>query len=158
MGTDHAPLLEHTIDIAAPVERVWDLVRDPVRMPEWSPGVTSVRLRDGFTDVALGAEFTNRNRLDDMQWITHGTIVRLTENHEMAFRIEEAWVTWSFTLEAIGSGTRLTHRRETPEGISEFSLRATEAHFGGQEAFTAVLDEGMRTTLAAIKTAAEQAG
>ncbi len=34
------------IDVEAPVERVWEVLRDVERWPEWAPTVTSVRRRD----------------------------------------------------------------------------------------------------------------
>ena len=52
-------------------------------------------------------------------------------------------------------GTRLTQRREAPEGISELSHELAEAFFGGQEAFTDRQRAGVRETLAAIRDAAE---
>jgi uncharacterized membrane protein len=34
------------IDVEAPVERVWELLREVERWPEWAPTVTSVRRLD----------------------------------------------------------------------------------------------------------------
>jgi hypothetical protein len=41
MGTTHEPLLEDRIEVDAPVSRVWELVGDVCRIPEWSPQVTA---------------------------------------------------------------------------------------------------------------------
>lgn len=155
MTTTHEPLLEERIEIAAPPGEVWALVSDVCRMPEWSPQVTSTRLRAGFDRCALGTEFTNRNRLGELEWTTHGEIVRYDEEAVIAFRIAENWTVWSFHLEPAGSGTLLTQRRETPDGLSDLSRELTEGFLGGQEAFTANLRSGMRETLAAIKATAE---
>lgn len=151
----YEPLLAHSVEIDAPPARVWTLVSDVCRMPEWSPTVVSTRLRQGFDRVESAAQFTNLNRQGDLEWKTHGQIVRFTAERELAFRINENRVIWSFVLEASGGGTRLTQRRETPDGISELSLNLTDAFLGGQEAFTAALRAGMRQTLERIKTAAE---
>jgi uncharacterized protein YndB with AHSA1/START domain len=149
-------VLEDTIAIDAPPARVWELVGDVRRMSEWSPQVDSVRLREGFDHVDLGAEFTNLNHEGDMTWKTHGEVVRWEPGHAIAFRITENWVVWSFHIEPLADlRTRLTQRRDTPDGISDFSLRATESYLGGQEAFTAILRAGMRLTLERIKAAAE---
>lgn len=158
MSTSRAsePLLEHSIEIDAPPARVWRLVSDVCRMPEWSPQVSSTRLRRGYDEVKLGTQFTNLNREGELEWTTHGEIVRFAAERELAFRIEENWVIWSFQLEPTSQGrTRLTQRRETPEGISELSLELTDAFLGGQEAFTETLREGMRQTLERIQAAAE---
>ena len=98
MTATYEPLLEDSIEIGADAQRVWALVSDVRRMAEWSPQVTSTRLRDSFEEVALGAEFTNRNHLGELEWTTHGRIVRFEPERVIAFRIEENWVVWSFTL------------------------------------------------------------
>lgn len=147
--------LEDSIEIDASPAEVWSLIGDVCRIPEWSPQVTSTRLRSGFAESAVGAEFTNRNEQGELVWTTHGEIVRFVPERELAFRIAENWVIWSFTLEALGDGTRLTNRRETPDGISDLSAEWTDAYLGGQETFTASMRAGVRATLENIKAAAE---
>ena len=151
---DYEAVLEQSIDIDAPPAHVWDLVHDVTRMPEWSPQVVSTRLRNGFDEVALGAEFTNLNKQGEMEWVTHGEVVCFEPERELAFRIQENWVVWSFRLDPTDSGTRLTQRRDTPEGISDLSLELTDGFLGGQEAFTETLRAGMRQTLERIRDAA----
>ncbi|MCW2833511.1 MAG: hypothetical protein JWN68_1464 [Nocardioides sp.] len=148
-------VLEQTIDIAAPVHDVWELVSDVRRMPDWSPQVTSTRLRSGFETCALGAQFTNRNVHGELEWTTHAEIVRFEPEHELAFRVEENWAVWSFRLDPTDDGTRLTQRREVPDGISDLSHELTDGFMGGQDAFSESLLAGMGETLARIKTAAE---
>lgn len=150
------PLLERSIEIEAPPAQVWALVSDVCRMPEWSPQVVSTRLRTGFARCELGTQFTNLNRHGELEWTTHGEIVRFDEGTELAFRVKENWAIWSFHVEAAGQdGTWLTQRRETPEGLSDLSLELTEGFMGGQQSFTAALRDGMRQTLERIKAAAE---
>lgn len=152
------PELVQSIQIDAATDVVWQLVQDVRRMSEWSPQVESTRLSDGATDVALGVVFTNANRQGELAWKTHATIVRFDAGRELAYRIEENWVVWSFQLEPTGDGrTLLTQRREAPDGISDLSRDLTDAYLGGQEAFTETLGDGMRRTLVAIKAAAEAA-
>ncbi len=149
------PLLERSVEIAAPVAVVWDLVSDVRRMSDWSPQVTSTRLRSGFETCELGAQFTNRNKLGELEWTTHGEVIRFEVEREIAFRVEENWAVWSLSLDAGSEGTVLTQRRETPDGISELSHELTDGFMGGQDAFTETLLDGMRETLEAIRTAAE---
>jgi uncharacterized protein YndB with AHSA1/START domain len=150
-----APDLESSVEIAAPVERVWELVSDVRNMSQWSPQVTSTRLRAGLDECALGAEFTNRNVHSELEWTTHGEIVRFSPDAEIAFRIRENWAIWGFRLEASPGGTRLTQRRETPDGISDLSRDLTEGFMGGTDQFTDALRAGMRQTLERIKASAE---
>ncbi|UFS98509.1 SRPBCC family protein [Nocardia huaxiensis] len=153
------PVLEDGIEIDAPIDRVWALVKDVRRMPDWSPQVRSTRLRSGYLEIASGAQFTSLNSEAGLDWKTHGEIVRCTAERELAFRIEENWVIWSFLLERTESGgTRLTQRRETPDGISPLSKKLTETYLGGYEAFTASMRAGMRQTLENIKAEAERGG
>lgn len=156
MSQQFEPLLEHAIEIAATPAQVWALVSDVRRMAEWSPQVTSTRLRQGYESVALGAEFTNRNVHGELEWITRGEIVRFEPDRDIAFRIKENHAVWSFSVEPTATGgTLLTQRRETPNGISELALDYTDQHFGGQAAFTDSLRTGMRETLERVKAAAE---
>ncbi|MCE5289503.1 MAG: SRPBCC family protein [Nocardiaceae bacterium] len=153
---DCEPVLMDSIDIDAPIERVWNLVSDVCLMSDWSPQVRSTRLRSGYDHIELGTQFTNLNSQDGLEWKTHGEIVRFTPLQELAFRIEENWAVWSFSLDRNESGgSRLTQRRDAPEGISALSLQLTETYFGGQEAFTRSLRAGMRQTLERIRAAAE---
>lgn len=148
------PDLEQTVRISASPARVWELVSDVCRMPEWSPQVTSTRLRSGF-ELGLGAEFTNRNREGDLEWTTHAEIVRFDPEQELAFKVAENWAIWSFRLQPDGDGTVLTQTRDTPDGISELSRELTDGFFGGQEPFLETLNAGMQQTLERIKAAAE---
>ena len=151
----NAPTLEDSVHIDAPVEQVWALISDVCRMPEWSPQVDSTRLRAGFDSVALGAQFTNRNSIGDLVWTTHAEVVRFEPGREIAFRVEENWVIWSFTVTPDGSGTLLTQKRDAPDGISELSLELTNGFMGGVEVFTESMRAGMHETLTKIKEQAE---
>lgn len=155
---NEVPQLVETVEIDAPAETVWALIHDVRRMAEWSPQVQSTRLSDGATDVAEGVRFTNANRQGELEWKTHGTVVRFEPERELAFRIEENWAIWSFRLEETGRHTTLlTQERETPEGISDLSRDLTDAYLGGTAVFTETMRTGMQQTLAAIREVALRA-
>jgi uncharacterized protein YndB with AHSA1/START domain len=154
VDTTDIPQLGASIEIDAPPALVWALVSDVSRMADWSPQVSSVRLK-GEGGSVLGARFTNLNKQGELEWVTHGEVVRFEPDREVAFRIEENWVIWSLRLSPAGDGTRLVQRRETPDGISALSRELTDTHLGGQSVFTAWMQQGMTETLAAIKAAAE---
>lgn len=146
--------LEDSIGIDAPPAAVWALVSDVRRMAEWSPQVTSTRIKDG-AEPGEGVAFTNRNQHGELEWITHARILRFEPEQEIAFRVEENWTVWSFHLAASDTGTVLTQRRAAPDGISQLSRDFTEALPGGTESFTAAMRDGMRQTLTGIKATAE---
>lgn len=118
--------------------------------------MTSTRLREG-KEVALGARFTNRNAHGELEWVTHGEVVRFDVQRRLTFRIEENWMLWSFELERTAAGgTLLTQCRDAPDGLSDLSHELTEAYMGGREAFDVMMRDGMRQTLERIRVACEQ--
>lgn len=156
MATEtYEKLLEESIEIDAPPAQVWALVTDIPRMARWSPQVVRSKVKGG--EVKPGARFLNLNRDRVLLWPTNGKVVRFEPHTDFAFRIRENKSIWSFHLEPTPSGgTRLTQRRETPDGISAASVKLTKLALGGQERFTQTLREGMRQTLERIKAEAEE--
>lgn len=149
-----APVLEESIEVAAPPQRVWDLVSDLPRMAQWSPTVTSMRVY-GDEPIGLGTRTSNKNEIGELVWKTHAEVVRFEPLTEIAFRVEENWVIWSFSLTPSDAGTTVVQRRDAPEGISELSLELTEAFMGGVAKFQEDLRVSMRETLERLKAEAE---
>jgi hypothetical protein len=89
-------------------------------------------------------------------WPTRAKVVRFEPHREFAFRVKDNFTIWSFTLEPTATGTRVTQRRETPDGISDISVRLTRVALGGQEQFRSELLDGMRQTLERLKADAER--
>jgi uncharacterized protein YndB with AHSA1/START domain len=156
MTTDQQPAqLEASIEIDAPPAQVWALVSDPRRIAGFSPQVVRSFVRGGGP-VTKGTKFLNINHRGPVFWPTQAMVVRCEPHTEFAFRIKENYTIWSFALEPMASGgTRVTHRRETPKGISQLSLKATAVAMGGVPKFTGELQDGMYVTLEKIKAAAE---
>lgn len=154
-------LLEDSIEIDAPPAKVWALVTDIPAMSKRSPQVVKSTVRGGV--VKQGAKFRNLNKQGFKRWPTNGKVVRFqapTDSSvgEFAFRISENWTIWSFELEPTASGgTRLTERREAPDGISRLSKVMTKVALGGQAPFAEELCAGIRQTLERIKAEAETA-
>jgi uncharacterized protein YndB with AHSA1/START domain len=155
MTTKIEPLLEETIEVDASPARVWSLVSDLRRMASWSPQVQKTFVRGGGPS-RLGTRTLNVNRRGLLVWPTRAKVVRFEPHREIALRIKDNFTVWSFTLEPTDAGgTRITQRREAPQGISNISVRLTDKVLGGQEQFTAELRDGMRQTLVRIKAEAE---
>jgi uncharacterized protein YndB with AHSA1/START domain len=155
MTTSAAPAadrteLETSLVIAAPPAQVWALVTDVARMREWSPQVVRTVVLGG--PVRLGTWFLNLNHQGWKHWPTTAKVVRFAPHRDFAFRIGENRTVWSFRLEPTADGgTLVTHRRETPDGISPVSNLLVDKVLGGQASFVPALLDGMRQTLERIK-------
>ena len=159
MADTYEKLIEDSIEIAAPAEKVWALVTDIPAMAKWSPQVVKSTVKGGV--VKQGATFSNLNKQGIKRWPTGGKVVRFqpptaTTAGDFAFKIRENKTIWSFELQPTADGgTTLTERRETPEGVSGLSMFLTKVVLGGQEGFTEELRRGIRQTLERIKADAE---
>jgi uncharacterized protein YndB with AHSA1/START domain len=144
--------LEATIEISVSPERVWTIMGDPRRMPQFSPQCRRTLLPGG---VRPGGWMININRQGWKFWATTGKIVRLEPNRALAFRINENHSVWSFELAPSATGTTLTQRRSESAGITWISRMLVDLVLGGNDRFETALEAGMNTTLGRIKTAAE---
>ena len=144
--------IEATVEIDAPPAKVWALVSDLRNMARWSPQVVKTFVK---APVAEGSTMFNINRRKLLVWPTQAKVVRFAPEREIAFRVKENFTVWSYQLEAVASGTRVTARREAPHGISDLSVGLTRRVLGGVDVFTTELQEGLRETLQKIKADAE---
>ena len=154
MPLTDVPVLEESVEIAAPPARVWQLVKDPREMTRWSPQTWKSFLRGGGQPAA-GSQFVNVNRKGLLVWPTRSKIVRFEPEREIAWRVKDNFTVWSLHLEPTDAGTRLVQRREAPDGIADISVRLVNLAMGGQVKFTDDLRAGMRDTLLQIKAEAE---
>ena len=95
--SEYEPLLEESIDVAAPPAKVWSLVTDLPRMSKWSPQVVRTIVRGG--PVQLGTRAFNINRRGPLVWPTRTKVVAFEPHREFAFRVKDNKTIWSFTLE-----------------------------------------------------------
>lgn len=148
------PEIEVSIDIAAPPARVWSIVADPASMESLSGMVAKTVVRGG-RPVGVGTKTVNLNRDRWLLWPTTGEVIEFDPPRRYAMRIPFNRSVWSYTLEPIESGTRVTHRRDMPRGIPAFSSWLIEKTAGGQQRFAEQLRRGMTRTLSALKNQAE---
>jgi uncharacterized protein YndB with AHSA1/START domain len=148
-----APLLQAQIDIKAPVSKVWALVSDFRRMPEWSP---QCRLMRPLGPVRNGTRTINFNRRNRLFWPTTSTVVEVIPDQKLAFRVNTNNTIWSYELQPIPSGTRVIESRHAENGVKPVSSMAVNAFLGGTAQFERELVDGMNASLAKIKAAAEK--
>jgi len=149
---DAAPL-EATIEIAAPPAAVWAVVTDVARMSSWSPQVVKTFVFGG--PLRRGTRFLNINHQGLKHWPTNAQVVRFSPHRDFAFEVLENWAVWSYELEPTETGTRVTHRRELPRGISPLSRGMQRLFLGGAEKFGGEMQVGMRRTLERMKAEIE---
>lgn len=147
-----APLLQAQVDINAPASAVWELISDFRRMPEWSP---QCRWMKPFGPLRPGTRTLNLNRRNRLYWTTTSTVVEVVPEKKLAFRVNTNRTIWSYELEPNGQGTRVIESRHAENGVTAFSNVSVKALFGGTTNFERELVEGMNTSLAKIKAAAE---
>ena len=147
-----APLLQAQVDIKAPVSKVWALVSDFRRMPQWSPQCRWMRplgpVRPGHPhrqpqppQLHVLADDIDGHR-DDSR--AEAGVPGQHQQH-----------VWSYELQPIPDGTRVIESRHAENGVKPVSSMAVNALFGGTASFERELIDGMNASLAKIKAAAE---
>jgi uncharacterized protein YndB with AHSA1/START domain len=147
------PLLQAQIDIDAPVEKVWQLVTDLKRMPEWSP---QCRMMRPLGSVRPGTRTINVNRRGRLFWPTTSTVTELLPQRKLAFRVNTNNTIWSYELEPTATGTRVVESRHAENGVKPLPNLTVEKLFGGVPSFERELVDGMNASLARLKSAAEK--
>jgi len=147
-----APLLQAQVDINAPVSKVWSLVSDFRRMPEWSP---QCRMMRQLGPLRNGTRTINVNRRNLLFWPTTCTVLEVIPDEKLAFRVNMNNTVWSYELQSIAEGTRVIESRHAENGVKPVSSMAVNALFGGTANFERELVDGMNASLAKIKAAAE---
>ena len=142
--------------VAAPPERVWALLTDFARMPEWSPElVRMVPLKPG--GLRVGQWYLGVNRRKAAVWPTRNVVSALEPGRAVAWDTTSSGARWIWELEpeADGAATRIVHRRPVPRRITAMSKAFAPLALGGSEAHADELEQGMARTVARLKAAAE---
>ena len=144
-----------TVHMAAPPERVWELVSDVTRIGEFSPETFEAEWLDGATGPAVGAKFrghVKRNGIGPVYWVTC-TVLVSEPGREFTFGTAgdpEPLNVWSYRLAPNGDGTDVT---ESFALADKPLLRVYWALLGWARGRTN--RNGMRTTLERIKAVVE---
>jgi uncharacterized protein YndB with AHSA1/START domain len=149
-----APVLQAEIEIDAPVSKVWRLVSDLSKMPQWSP---QCRLMRPLGGLRQGVRTVNINRRGFLVWPTTSRITELVPEKKLAFRVSENRTVWSYELEPTATGTRVIEKRVAANGqTTALSNGLVNAMMGGVPSFEQELVAGMNQSLQRIKDAAER--
>jgi len=144
-----------TTEIAAPAEKVWDMVADLTRMHEWSPENEGTTWLKGATGAVPGATFKGTNKAGKKEWATKGTIVQAEPGRVLSFQVTAMGMKvalWTYRVEPTDGGCAVTESWDDERG--------TLIKVAGKAA-TGVADrvahnrDGMEETLRNLKAAAE---
>ena len=139
--------------VAAPPDRVYQLVSDVTRIGKWSPECYCCRWLDGVTAPALGARFKGYNRRGRRRWSVPCRVTAVETDRVFAFETlpgGRVQTRWRYELEPAGVGTIL---RESFEVL--WYTRILIRLFGGPRRRLVQMEESVHTTLERIKAVAE---
>lgn len=142
------PALSASVEIAATPRRVWEVVSDLRRTPQWSPECRRV--------VPVRDWLIGFNRRGRVVWATLSRVTRRDAGREIAWRVLTNRSVWTYRLEPIADGTRLTETRDTPDGVVGVAAWFTKMFLGGRAVHDAELEAGMASGLERIKAIVER--
>ncbi|MGH8910015.1 MAG: SRPBCC family protein [Egibacteraceae bacterium] len=147
----------HTVRIAAPAARLWEMVSDVTRMGEWSPETTGAQWLDGASSPVVGARFKGRNSRGKGRWATVCEVTEADPGHTFAFVVggtKRPRTAWRYRFTPVDGGTEVTESFEVikplgrvPQTLLRLLTGVTDPH--------AHLADGLRQTLHRLKAAAE---
>ena len=145
-----------TVSMAAPADRIWDLIADVRNTGKFSPEVMEAEWLDGASGPALGARFrghVKRNEIGPVYWTTC-KVTSCEPGREFGFAVmmgDKAVNNWHYKLAPTDSGTDVTEsfRLDDSLAMKLFSL------FGGQLRQRRNVRD-MRKTLERIKAVVEE--
>jgi Polyketide cyclase / dehydrase and lipid transport len=144
-----------TVSMAAPAEKIWDLIADIRNTGRFSPEVLEAEWLDGATGPTLGARFrghVKRNEIGPVYWTTC-RVTACEPGREFGFDVLVGHTTanaWHYRLTPVDGGTEVTESFRMPDSLFKklFSV------LGGQLRQRRNVRD-MRTTLERIKAVAE---
>jgi hypothetical protein len=152
-----ATMGQASVQIHATPEKVYDLVSDVTRMGDWSPETNRCKWIGDAAGPKTGARFKAHNRRGVMRWSNKPTVLSADRGHDFSFERRApgvGTVQWHYRMTAAGNGTELTESYEvTKPGLSMMNwMMGAMIRVKDRDADLA---NGLRQTLAAIKSAAE---
>lgn len=144
--------------IDAPVERVWGQLADMEKLTQWSPEtVRMVALKPG--GLRVGQWYLGINRRKAVVWPTRSVVVEIDPGRRLVWDTPSSgarWI-WEITPDPSDPGrTRVVHRRPVPSALTLGSRIVAPLLLGGNDAHADELEQGMATTVAGLKAAAER--
>lgn len=143
-----------TLRIAAPPERIYEIVSDITRMGELSPECTGGRWL-GSSGPSAGARFLGTNKRGWVRWATTNRVVTADPGREFTFDTKQSGTRWSFTMAPDGDGTLVTQRRSPWRSRPLVAKLASKLVLGGLDEHEDEMRQGIQATLDRLKAVAE---
>ena len=151
---------EVALDVAAPAERLWELISDVTRMGQWSPENVGAEWLSG-TPRERGARFRGHNRRGRASWSTTCEVLASQHGRLFAFAVGNGArpdSVWCYTFTPLPDGrTRVREEFELARPLGTVSRLVTRLITGVVDREADLVD-GMRQTLTRLGAAAEQEG
>ncbi|MFP5370827.1 MAG: SRPBCC family protein [Actinomycetes bacterium] len=145
-----------SVTVRADPALLWSMVADITRMGEWSPENRGGEWLDGATGAVVGARFKGHNRRGRSRWSTTCEVTEAEPGRSFAFRTGSSKTLWRYRFEPAEGGTLVTESFEMEKPLGVFSRWLTRVTTGVTDR-RGDMEEGVRTTLARLKAAAEDA-
>jgi hypothetical protein len=150
-----------SLHIAAPAERIYSLVADVTRTPEFSPEILRCTWLDGATGPAVGARFAAVNKVPHRpSWTNRPVVLAVEPGRRFAFERTErlgGTVEWSYRFEPDRDGTLVTVGYEVTRPVPWLGWFMITHLFGRPDRRTD-LRQGMEQTLQRLGSVAEGSG
>lgn len=142
-------------EVDAPTEHVWALLTDFAQLASWSPEtVRMLPLKRG--GLRVGQWYLGINRRKAFVWPTRSVVADVVPGRRLVWDTPSSGARWVWELEPVEPGrTRVVHRRPVPSKLSLGSRIVAPLALGGNEEHADELEQGMATTVAGLKAAAE---
>jgi uncharacterized protein YndB with AHSA1/START domain len=157
------PSVEIHLTVAAPVERVWELISDVTRVGDWGTECAAAEWVDGADGPVVGARFRGYQVRKNTKWETISTVIEAEPGVSFAWVVADPGnpaASWRYQLDSDESG-RTVVRYRVVIGPGPSGLTARIAKSPDREDYIIARrlkehEQNMMTTLRAIKRAAEQ--
>lgn len=146
-----------SLPIAAPAERIWELLADVTRMGEWSPECVRCRWLGRSRQATPGARFKGTSRKGWHRWSTTSTVVEAVAGRRLVFDVtyfRRPVARWSYELDATAPDR--TTLIESVEDRRGRPLRVVSPLVTGSRDRAERNAATMSTTLERLRAVAEQ--
>jgi uncharacterized protein YndB with AHSA1/START domain len=148
-----------SLHMDASPDKVYALVSDVTRTPEFSPEILECTWLDGATGPAVGARFKARNKVANRPaWFNKPVVTVVEPGRRFSFARTEAFagtVEWTYTFEPDGDGTLVTESYDVTRQLHPIGWFIIGVLFGRKNRQDD-LRSGMEQTLERLRAGAEQ--